>query len=724
MSDSQLAAENYERYCYVRDYGHLKYVQKAKQCRSYFFGRQWDPAVKAMLNVAKRPAFTINEIFAQLVTVCGEHIENKADVSFVETASGTSEVAHALTKTNIHIKQTNNYDHIEGQVFMSGMMTSRGFIDVRAAFNDQLMGEMRYKYLKAQNVLVDPDADTYDPDEWKECFITYWLSPNDIELNYGAHFAKELRGRTSSAYMYGYDSVDIKEATFGGAYSSGPMYTPSADADLRRYIRVLERQFKQIRQVEHFVDPETGDMRAIPYNWERNRVAFVKDKFQLEVIKMPKECIRWRISADNLLLHDEESPLKHFTPVPFFPYFFEGESSGMVEQLIDAQDMLNKSISSEVHILNSVANSGWQMEENSLVNMTEQELKTVGAETGLVLVRKQGTQPIEKIQPNQVPQGFERIGYKAVEFIKELSGVSDSKRGFDRADVAAKAILAKQRAGSLNLTLPLNNMVHTRRLVARNTADGVQAYYTEERVVRITNSRDPAAKVEEITLNQWDSAEGRVVNDLTVGEYGVVVTDVPSRETFQDSQFQEAIQMREMGVMIPDTTIIKHSHLQDKSQIIEEMAAPPSPEEAAVKQAEMQLAQLEVKLKEADILKKKADAALTLARSRSEGKAEQDPAVAQAQELALDRERMLAELQIKREELAANIQLKREESRMNRSIKLAEAEANIEMTKKSQETKDDIARKSASAKKADGKARPAGNRNGPARKKAAPKSGS
>lgn len=716
MSDTHLACENYERYCYVRDNGHIQFVRKAKECRDYFFGRQWDPAVKAMLKAARRPSFTINELFAQLVTVAGEYIENRADVSFVETASGTPEVAQALTKTNLHIKQTNNYDHIEGQMFLSGMITSRGYIDVRPAFNDQLMGEVRYKYLKAQNVLVDPDADEYDPDDWKECFITYWLSPNDIELNYGVDAAKELRYRAQSVYKYGYDSVDIKEATFGGAYTNGTMYAANADENIRRYIRVIERQFKEIRQVEHFVDPETGDMRAIPYNWERNKIAYVREEFGLEVIKMPKECIRWRVSGENVLLHNEESPLKHFTPVPYFPYFFEGESSGLIEQLKDPQDMLNKSISSEVHILNSVANSGWQMEENQLVNMTEQELKIAGAETGLVLIRKAGTAPLEKIQPNQVPTGFERIGYKAVEFLKELSGVSDSKRGFDRADVAAKAILAKQRAGSINLTLPLTNLIHTRRLVARNTVDIVQTYYTEERVFRITNVRDPAAKAEEVKVNQFDPSTGVIVNDLTLGEYLVVITDVPSRETFMDSQFQEALQMRELGIPIPDAVLIKHSHLQDKNTIVEQMEAPPSPEEEAMRQAEMQLAQLEVQVKQADVLKKKADAALVLARSRSEGKQEQDPAVIKAQELALKREEMLAELEMKREAMQAELQLKREESRATRAIKMAEAEAKVETMKQSQETKDELARKTAQTKAVTAK-RPAGKRDSKSGKK-------
>jgi hypothetical protein len=63
-----------------------------------------------------------------------------------------------------------------------------------------------------------------------------------------------------------------------------------------------------------------------------------------------------------------------------------------------------------------------------------------------------------------------------------------------------------------------------------------------------------------------------VLNDLTVGEYSVVVTDQPTQATFADNQFQQAMQMREKGVMIPDSALIEMSSLTKKHQIAKVMA--------------------------------------------------------------------------------------------------------------------------------------------------------
>jgi hypothetical protein len=161
-SDTHLAQENYEQYCYARDNGHMEYVRKHNLCRKYVFGEQWDSMVKAELQAANRPAVTINEVFAQLVAVIGEHIENRAEVGFSETASGSAETAAALNKAYIHVQQSNRMDAIETDVVLSGMMTSRGFFDVRPAFDDHLRGEARVTYKKGQNVVIDPDADSYD----------------------------------------------------------------------------------------------------------------------------------------------------------------------------------------------------------------------------------------------------------------------------------------------------------------------------------------------------------------------------------------------------------------------------------------------------------------------------------------------------------------------------------------------------------------------------------
>ena len=698
--DVELARENWSHYVYARDHGHLDHVHKATQCENYFYGEQWEAKIKQKLEAQGKPVLTINKVFSSLITIMGEQLQNRAGVRFLPNDDlSDPQTAEIIDKLYMHILNSNSMDQLEASMFDEGVITSRGFIDCRMNFDNNLRGEVDLSLLNSKNVIIDPDADSYDPDDWNEVFVTKWLTPLDIAQKYNRPDAKELEIKSRSDFEYGIDSIDSLRNSFSGRYHRRPGVTSGyADHKLRRYIRVIERQYKKMVRKEHFVDMETGDMRVIPDSWERNRIAEVARQYGLGVFPKDVPIIHWIASADNMVLHNSISPYKHYTTVPFFPVFHKGRTIGMVENLISPQQYLNKTTSQELHVVNTTANSGWQMEEDQLVNMDDNELEQRGAETGLVLVRKKGSAPLEKINPNTVPTGLDRIAYKADEFVKELSGVSDSARGFDRADVAAKAIQAKQAVGGITNAKMFSNLAYTRKLLARNILDLVQEFYTEERIVRITGSAETQRKMEDIAINQ-PQPDGTVLNDLTIGKYDVTVIDAPARDKQEDTQFDESMQMREMGIPIPDHIVVESSHLQNKKEIADEIKqqqgqGDASETEQRMAELELQLKELEAAEKQVAIKQKAADAKYTTARAmKTAGEASQNKeaeAAANAQielakvqgDLALQREKIAGELQLQREKMQQELQLKREIARADNLLKRAAAAEDAKMREK------------------------------------------
>ena len=687
-NDMVRARENYEHFCYARDHGHLDFVQKAQQCDDYFIGNQWDPAVEARLNRLGKPVLTINKVLSTCASIFGEQLQNRADISFRPAKDASAETAHALDKLWLHIANSNNLDWLESEVAADGFIRSRGFFDVRMNFDDHMRGEVRIRHENSKNVVIDPDASTYDPDDWKEVFITKWLTIDDVERIYGKAASKEIKDRPHTAFTHAYDSLDWLPDTFGGRDQAWGSEL-GEDEPRRRIIRCIERQFKELKTAEWFVDLETGDMREVPETWDKARIQYVMQQFNLGVIKRPAEKIRWVASVDDILLHNEISPYQHFTVVPYFPYFRHGQTLGIVENLISPQDLLNKSISQELHITNTTANSGWILKSGSIANMTLEELQERGGEDGLVIAMNGSTKDIEKIAPNQVPSGIDRLSFKADEALKEVSMVSDSMRGFDRADVAAKAIQAKQARGSVSMAKPFDNLAYTRRLVARNTLDLVQTFYDEERTIQITGT-NLTDQPEELTINQM-TPEGHVVNDLTVGEYAIIVSTVPSRESFEQSQFQEALEMRQIGIAIPDDVLVEHSHLGRKKEIADRIkqlngGGEPSQTAQQLEQLEMQLKQLEAEEKKADVQVKMSNAQLNAARAQKEQlEAQQGPGDGEMVKMAMEREKMLSELAADRERLQAELQLKREEMESQIELQTMKMQAEIQIKRQSAE---------------------------------------
>lgn len=640
--NADLASKMWHRFQQMRDTGHDDYVKKAEKCEAFYRGEQWDPADRAKLQKVGRPHLTINKIKTTVKNVRGEQIRNRAEIAFRPRTEGLQPVAEALTKVFKQIADNNQLNWKRSQMFDDGIITSRGFLDVRIDKRDSQGGEVRITNVNPKNVVIDPDADEYDPDCWSDVVVTKWYTADDIAVLFSEDDAKELRNR-DSFFPYGYDSIDSYRDRFGDRRSA--FYSSDYDqSNVERTIRVIDRQYRVLDKQKFFVERETGDMRAIPQDFTRERIAWFTNTFGFAITSQLVRRIRWTVVADNVVLHDDWSPYDHFTIVPYFPDFRYGRTLGMVEDLISPQENLNKVRSQELHVVNSSANGGWKVKTGTLTNMTLEELEEKGAMTGLV-VEVSDMDGAEKIQPNNVPQGLDRISYKSEEDIKTISGVSDSMQGFDREDVAAKAIQAKKQSGQINLVTPLDALTRTDYLLARNTLCLIQGFYTEERLIAITGS-STTQEPEFLTVNQV-TPEGTIVNDLTMGEFDVVVTSVPYRDTSEDSQFEQALALREAGVAIPDTVLVKNSRLDNKQEIIKEMTGDQdSPEGQARAERANRAEEAAVQTAEAEALEKKTKADLNTAKAAQTMQEVQNPAGPGGADTPFENEKVAAETDV------------------------------------------------------------------------------
>ena len=623
-----IATNQFERYERARDNGHLDYIETAKKCDAFYRGNQWDPADVATLDDEGRPALTINTILPTVNTVLGEQSTRRADVNFKPVGNGTQEVANVLNKLYLQIADNNKLDWLEGTVFADGLIQDRGYFDVRIDFTDHIQGEVRISTKDPLDILIDPDAKEYDPKTWNEIFETKWMSLDEIEEQYGQEKADKLRVAAEYGNTMGQDSVEYEETRYGDTYTGveynqGNTTNPEENRQVRA-IRVIERQYYQLKECTYYVDRVTGDMRQVPGNWGKRKLQKFADDYGLDVLTRQDRKVRWTVTADKCVLFDDWSPYECFTIVPYFPYWRRGRPFGMVRNLISPQEQLNKISSQELHIVNTTANSGWIVETGSLQGMTADDLEEHGAETGLVLEYNRGSSPPAKIPPNQIPTGLDRISQKAAANIKQISGISDAMLGTDSPEVSGVAIQAKQNRGALMIQVPLDNLQKTRQYLAEHILRLVQAYYTEERLIQITDESDPMKSQVPLRLNVV-TPEGQIINDLTLGEYSVVIGTMPTRDNYDEVQFAEAISLRQVGVPIPDDLIVDYSHLAKKGEVAQRIRQmqgmePMTEEEAQIAafqaEAQIQKIQLEIAKMEAEVQNLQAQATLHSAKAQ------------------------------------------------------------------------------------------------------------
>lgn len=603
--ERQAIAQNWQRYQYGKDRGHRDYCERARVLEGMYLGggMQWSEQDKQALEESGRPYFEFNQILTKINAALGYQINNRMDISFrPRGGDADQDLATVLSKVAMQVADNNHLQWLETQVFADGLIQQRGYYDIRVSYEDSMIGEIKISTLDPMDVIPDPDAKDYDPDTWQDVIVTRWLTLDEIEALYGTEKRHEVEESGHNRDADFGDDLDEEERNKFGMSNLGQDYGSEHQKDGSARFRIIDRQYWRYDHAEVLISM-TGDIRAVN-DLSPSRVAAIEEAGAIRTKRRVRR-VRWTVSTSGVLLYDDWSPFNHFTIVPYFPLFRRGLTRGLVDNAIGPQQLLNKSMSQFLHIINTTANSGWITWQGTLHNMTEDELEDRGAETGLHIKLKKET-PADriprKITPNPVPQGLERIVERAATLLEQSTGVNDAMIGNSGREVSGIAIQSRQHAAQQQLAVPLDNLARTRTLLATRILDLIQNYYDEPRIIRITETDARGQELtEELMLNQPDEATGSVVNDLTIGEYDVVITDVPTQVTFENSQFMQIMEMMDKGAPIPWPFVLRHSNLAHKQEIIEAV-------EQQSKERVDPLTEAKVKLTEAQAMKASREA--------------------------------------------------------------------------------------------------------------------
>ena len=595
------ARDVFWRYHEVFARGHQDYMQHARRMEDFYLGggRHWRKEDRATLEEQGRPCREVNTILPTVNAAAGYQIANRVDISFLpKGGQADEESAKVMGKVVKHCLEQTKYRYAETECFMDGLIQQRGYLDVRMDYEQNTLGDIRIISLDPLDVLPDPDAKGYDPDTWADVRVTRWLTAREIEGIYGKAAADEVVLAASNyCDQDNFGTETVERDGFAGmppSYACGRGWYGSSSNPRHRRYRLIDQQSHEYANSLCAMFPG-GDFRVVE-GASREQLAWLIDH-GIPVLQRRVRRVRWEVCAPEVSLQDMLSPYEHFTVVPYFPYFRRGRTIGMVDNMVSPAEMLNKFVSQYEHVVNTSANSGWQGEANSLSNMTDEEFTERGAETGLVLLRKPNTQPFQKITPNQVPTGINQMIDLSMNHLNVVSGVDPNGMQIDTNDLSGVALQSLEYTQQKKMAIALDNLSRTRHMVADRVVGLVQRFMGQERVIRITEidsfgveQRTPLA----VNVRQDD---GSILNDLTVGEYDIAVSERPANVTFNNSEFEQLKAMRkDMNIAIPDAVVVRASNLADKSEIaqaLQEQAGQTDPRveaEAALAKANARLA--------------------------------------------------------------------------------------------------------------------------------------
>lgn len=489
----------------------------------------------------RRRQFNFNRIRRVCNMITGYQRQHRKSTVCTPVESSSQQTADQFTKIlshiNIHgqVLQTIS-DAFEGAV-TTGMNLLSVWMDYR---KDPVNGDIRVDNVAYNGYLIDPYFKNMDLSDCNNIWTRKYISREQAK--------SLLPGREAEVdAMQGWGNRDGKFQFMPESYNYGMQ-------DLLIYD---EFWYLASRKQKILCDVQTGET----FEWkgqEEDLKDFLRVYPHITVLNQEIPTVKLAITLQGKVMYNGPNPLGidtyPFVPVwayyePQIPYF-PWRAQGVVRGIRDAQYLYNRRRIIELDILESQINSGIKYKENALVNPKDAFLQGQGR--GLALKATAQMSDVEQILPPQIPPSMIQLSELLGKEVSEISGVSEELLGMADDDKAGVLSMLRQGANLTTLQCLFDNLDRAQKILGDMQIRLVQANWTPGKVARIIK--------EEPTQEFYNRAFGR---------YDAVIEDGLNTSTQRQMEFAQLLQLRENGVPVPSSILIKTSTLTGKNELIE-----------------------------------------------------------------------------------------------------------------------------------------------------------
>ena len=562
--------------------------EKAERDRDYTDLKQWTATETAALERRKQPVITFDRTKRKVNTLLGLEKQQRKDPKAFPRNPDDEGAAQAATDAIRYVCDDCRWDDKRSMAAENLIVEGTGAIKVGVK--------------KTRNG-VDPDIQRI---AWDRLFY----DPHSSEFDF-----------SDAAYMGEVVWMDVERAKlkFKGREEalettlSSEQYTETYD-DKPKYRMWADFKRKRVRVVEMYY------LKGEDWTF----CIFTKGGFLVDPMPSP-------------YLDEEGRPEN---PIKAVSLYIDRDNNryGDVRALIGPQDEINKRRSKALHLI-----SMRQIRVSQAAQMERDLIRAELAKPDGVFVAESGE--VEILQTNDMAQANLTMLQEAKNEI-DLLGPNAALAGKNQQDMSGRAIIAQQQGGMIEAATILDRIRVLSLAVYRAIWCRVRQHWQAERWIRVTDSERNLkfvglnrpvtmleAEAEKMGVTKENVAQAppevierlkmlashpmaqqvaRIENQVSELDVDIIVDEGIDTPTIAAEQFDQMLKMAGTGMVpIPPDVLIEASALKNKEALLEKMRQPPSPEQQAMKQLQMQGAQAEVE-------KTQAEAALTGAKAANE----------------------------------------------------------------------------------------------------------
>lgn len=493
-----------------------------------------------------RRQFNFNRIRRVVNMVSGHQRRNRMSTIVSPVENGDGETADQFTKVLLWVHNQESVLETISEAFEGALITGMNLLQVWVDYrSDPVSGNIKVDNCSYNSFLIDPYFRKHDLSDcnfiWKRTFLSkreaISLIPDKTE---------EIMGLIGNSSGMGRD----------GKFQFMP---ESYNYGMKNLLTYDEYYYRDYRPQRLLLDSQTGETQEWRGTDEDRLREFLRLYPQITVTEQHIPTVRLAIVLEGKVMYDGPNPIgiDNYPFVPVFAYYhpemetFPYRVQGIVTGLRDAQYLYNRRKVIELDILESQINSGFIYKENALIN--PKDIFLSGQGRGIALKDEAQITDVQQIQSPQVPPTTIQLSEILGKEIEAISGVNEELLGSALDDKAGILSMLRQGAGLTTLQGLFDQLDKSQKLLGNLMIDIIQQNFTPGKIKKILEGQEPAPQF-------YNKAFGR---------YNAVVEEGLNTTTQKQMQFAQLLQLREVGVPIPDDQLLESSTLQNKKQLVE-----------------------------------------------------------------------------------------------------------------------------------------------------------
>ena len=579
------------------DYWH-KWQIEAREDYDFVEGKQWSAAdTKKFLETGRAP-IVVNRIKPLINLLSGYQKIHRYDLDFLGRTPDDVELAAVRKDVTKYICDRCGYDNEESATFTDMAIGGLGWLFVGYKINEETdKGEAYIQRENPFSIYADPESHKADFSDAKYIFRAKWTDKDELKSIYPEHA----------------EEIDAQFAIYDSAEQENQIH----DQELLWY----KRELQKIRMVECWYKERKRQKKIILANGEEILPEEITpEMFFNGLIVGEKEfdatVVRCAVFFDTVLLEDIESPYQHgefpLIPMTLFYYGIGGDEipAGIVRDLKAPQREINKRRVQQLHILNTTGNGGGFIEDDAMTEKQFAEFERKGNVPGHFQRVRPGTIAQGKIlerQIGQYPVGLAQAEAQATADLAAISGLNEALMGVEvPSHASGRAIQLKQQQAITHLANCFDAQRTAKKKMAyllwgeKGHAGIIPQFYTAEDVYRVEGvNGQKYIKVNQQVIEQ-DPIAGTIVktlNDLSVGNFDIVVADIESSITQKQNKawlILDAVAQLSLPPSIAVDLVLDYLDIPKKEEIKERLK---QQQESQSKAAQEEL-QLKIQLEE------------------------------------------------------------------------------------------------------------------------------